>query len=192
MLSRDNGILGPAAYVMGVAEGADAGEALVRAADRLIPRLPIDPSHLVALKWIMGAAAVKLGQGPFPLVSADAVSSPGRLLCWAYMLADRERTPAAEALLLAKVALPDPLLRYTALRAMPQDFATRHQLPWLALFTDPGSSDCNVSSLAVLLSRAADPAVIKAALIAIPTAIWDGHQREDFERRLREVTAPAK
>jgi hypothetical protein len=92
----------------------------------------------------------------------------------------------------AMAALRDPQVRCQALRAMGQGFAARLALPWLERFGDPGSPPCDVRWMAPGVSRCADPAVVEAALLAIPTAIRDVPGSGDPERRLRRVSTPAQ
>ncbi len=185
-------LIGPAANVLGAAGGADAGELLVRAAEELAPRLPIEAAHKNALIYLQNAAR-QLGTTRGLSIPATATSPPGRLLCWVGTLPDQARTLQDEALLLAMVHMPDPMLRYCALQAMRPVQLARAKLPWLELFTEPSRDSFDVRWMAIQASRSAAPATIKAALQQVPTAIWDepgSHQ--EFERRMRELSAPLK
>ena len=185
-------LIGPAANILGVAGGAEAGELLVHAAEGLAPGLPIAVARYPALGGLWNAVW-QLSRDRSLRIAATTTSSPGRLLCWVRTLSEPTRTPQEEALLAAMVRMPDSMLRFSALQCMRPDEAARLELPWLELFTDPCAGNCNVRWLALQVSRTAAPATIKAALLGVPTAIWDApSNHEDFERRMREVSAPAK
>ena len=118
----------------------DAGvvELLARAADRLAPGDPIAEAHRSAVSSLGNAAWSIAYFFAAPPVTADETSSPGRLVVWANL---RHQGAASrrgdDALFLHMLAFEDPLLRHSAIRWLPKDFARGDEIPWQELLCDP-------------------------------------------------------
>ena len=117
---------------------------------------------------------------------AEASSSPGRLVCWAYLQVGRGRIadPATDALLLEMLNLRCTTVRRAALSAMSPDIGARLSLPWQELFEDKES---DIWRTACHASTGAPPATIIAAIRACSRAGWNEEKRRFFDGALTHL-----
>jgi hypothetical protein len=147
------------------------------------------------VNWIQNAAYA-LGATHHVPCDVGPGSTPGRLVCWAYLQFGRGRIaePASDAQLLAMLEVRCNAVRHAALIALSADAGARLPIPWRELFDDEAG---DIWRTAYGASAGAPPATIIAAIRACSRAGWDGEKRRFFDGALtylaqRQAAPPQK
>jgi hypothetical protein len=189
--STDGEIRNSALMLMGRLGTPDAGEAIAGLADRIVFVADAPERDRNAMTSLQNAAYA-LGEAHGTPCHADVHSSPGRLVCWSYMIfagrqfGQQDSTPEADALRLAMLSLPGSRVKTAAIQALFRD-AGRLPIPWMALFQDP---DVEVWRAALSLAFQAPHAPMMEVIRSCARTGWDADKCKRFDDALKHLADP--
>jgi hypothetical protein len=189
LASTDKEVVNRALDLLGRLGTPDAGETIARFADRLVIKEGIsDPDPYALSKLENAAYALGLAHGT--PCQVDIHSSPGRLACWAYMLAARreeglkDATAESDELLLAMLSMPGKPLKTAAFTGLDQDAGARLPIPWKALFQE---NDFDIWQRALNMAFRAPHATILEVIRSCQRDGWDANKCTWFDDALQRI-----